>query len=92
MVSGAGDILASAHFPLPHPLQDIYGAELYVVLMSLRHSGPDEILLGVDCQSLLDVWARGPHQNVMNTPFGEYWGEVLARVRDRGEGQTALFK
>eukprot|EP00959_Pyramimonas_sp_CCMP1952_P293820 6145138-Pyramimonas_sp.AAC.1 len=60
--------------------------------MILRHSGPGEILLGVDCQSLLDVWARCPHQNVTDIPFGEYWEEVIARARDRGEDQTALFK
>eukprot|EP00959_Pyramimonas_sp_CCMP1952_P286311 5986750-Pyramimonas_sp.AAC.1 len=60
--------------------------------MILRNSGPGEILLGVDCQSLIDVWARGFHQKVCDILFGELWEEVLSRARDRGEGQTVFFK
>eukprot|EP00959_Pyramimonas_sp_CCMP1952_P238102 4975895-Pyramimonas_sp.AAC.1 len=38
----------------PRSLQDIYGAELYAVLMILRHAGPGDLVLGIDCEALIE--------------------------------------
>eukprot|EP00959_Pyramimonas_sp_CCMP1952_P327486 6855651-Pyramimonas_sp.AAC.1 len=75
MVNDAGELLASASGPLPHPLQDIDGAELYAVLMILRHAGPGNLEVGVDCEALVSVWSRGLLQDCTDLPFGEFWTE-----------------
>eukprot|EP00959_Pyramimonas_sp_CCMP1952_P174002 3635755-Pyramimonas_sp.AAC.1 len=69
MLNETGDILASASGSLPHPLQDIYGAELYAVLLILRHAGPGNLEAGIDCAALILVWSRRCLQDCADLPF-----------------------
>ena len=92
MANDVCDIIGSCYGPLPHPIQEAGGGEIYAFLMALELCGAGPVSIVTDCKLVIDVWQQGPDQPLERLAFSELWRRIFDKGEDLGRENITLIK
>ncbi|CAK0886653.1 unnamed protein product [Prorocentrum cordatum] len=85
-------IAPSKYGPLPHPVQGAGCGEVYSLRMALRSLEVGVVEIASDCQLVVDVWAKGPDQDLGGLAYSEVWVQIFQVAQDDGIESITLLK
>eukprot|EP00959_Pyramimonas_sp_CCMP1952_P328531 6877865-Pyramimonas_sp.AAC.1 len=66
--------------------------EVFALLVALRFLGPTVTTIATDCKMVLDIWSKGPLQDLSDVCFSELWVDMIRIVTDTGLGNLSMVK